>query len=767
MKVTHFVLCFALFLAMGVISPVVAFELPPTSGQAPLPNLFPSTLHAVVWRNWGLVESERLAQVLEAEPEQLRDLAESMGLPRTCQVPPEMLRRGYITLIRRNWHLLPYEQLAQLLGISRDELAFKLREDDFLYVKLGSLKPACHPVRYAVPSPAARSRAAEIKKIVQQQFGLPLVEGEPRFAFVKALSEPPASAVDDQPSAAPGSSDDGPRFIYSYFALFGDPLGNSEVDSYPEGLLARLQGVGVNGVWLHVVLRQLAPGGPHFPEWGEGHERRLANLRHLVARARRFGIDVYLYINEPRAMPRAFFVNRPDMAGAPEGEYQAVCTSHPAVRDWLRQSLAHVFQEVPHLGGIFTITASENLTNCASHAGQAGCPRCRLRSEAEIIAEVNAAMEQGVHQVAPHAKVIIWDWGWNAHREAAETIAKLPSRAWLMSVSEWSLPIERGGIASRVGEYSISAVGSGPRALRHWQLARERGLRTIAKVQLNNSWELSSVPYLPAMNLVAQHGSRLAAARIDGLMLSWSLGGYPSPNLELAQRLAQHPTPTIDRALEELAIRYFGQAAASLVRQAWEKFSRALQQFPYDGAVLYYGPQQMGPANLLFATPTGYSASMVGFPYDDVERWRGPYPAEVLASQLEKVADGWAAGLADLEAAQPLVPLPLRQEATADLRVAQAAQIHFASASNQTRFVLTRDRLRETANPAEKQRLRRALLGVLDREIDLARRLYRLAIADSRLGYEASNHYYYVPLDLVEKVINCMQLRAQYGVVQD
>jgi len=28
-----------------------------------------------------------------------------------------------------------------------------------------------------------------------------------------------------------------------------------------------------------------------------------------------------------------------------------------------------------------------------------------------------------------------------------------------MSVSEWSLPIERGGIKTTVGEYSISAVG--------------------------------------------------------------------------------------------------------------------------------------------------------------------------------------------------------------------------------------------------------------------------------------------------------------------
>jgi hypothetical protein len=56
--------------------------------------------------------------------------------------------------------------------------------------------------------------------------------------------------------------------------------------------------VGVNGVWLHVVLRQLAPGGDRFPEFGQDHEKRLASLQRLAERARRYGISIYLYMNE-------------------------------------------------------------------------------------------------------------------------------------------------------------------------------------------------------------------------------------------------------------------------------------------------------------------------------------------------------------------------------------------------------------------------------------------------------------------------------------
>jgi hypothetical protein len=70
-----------------------------------------------------------------------------------------------------------------------------------------------------------------------------------------------------------------------------------------------------------------------------------------------------------------------------------------------------------------------------------------------------------------------------------------------MPVSEWHLPIERGGIRSTVGEYSISAVGPGPRSQRHWKAARDAGLKIGTEIHLNNTCELASIPYLPVLDL--------------------------------------------------------------------------------------------------------------------------------------------------------------------------------------------------------------------------------------------------------------------------
>jgi hypothetical protein len=744
---------------------------------------FPDRIHEFVWRNWNAVEPAKLAKILGASVQDITTLAESMGLPPSA-VPPEQMERGYITLIRRNWHLLPYEQLLELLEMTPERLAIMLREEDFLWIKLGGLKPKCEPLRYHPPDEAARRRAAEIRRVVEEDFGEEIRRpAEPRFDFVRQLSTPLPSF---SPLAKPG--DDRPltlRLVYSYVAVYGDPLLNPKLNPYPDGLLERLSAVGVNGVWLQALLRDMAPGGTTFPEFGAGHEQRLANLRALVERAKKYGIGVYLYINEPRAMPASFFKDkglqplvqnrpeglqplvqdRPEMAGVREGEFTALCTSNPAVRQWMGDALAHVFREVPGLGGVYTITASENLTNCASHGDWRSCEHCKERSDADIITEVAAVIEEGVHRGNPKANVLVSDWGWRGHGDAPDIIARLPKSVFLMSVSEWSLPIERGGIKTTVGEYSISAVGPGPRALKEWKAAQEAGLKTGTEIQFNNTCEIASVPYLPVMDLVAEHCRNLASARLDAMLIGWTMGGYPSPNFQLAAQMSRTPAPNVDAVLDALARERFGPEGAPHARKAWTLMSDAFRQYPFHISVVYTSPVQCGPANALYASKTGYKATMWGIPYDDLDGWRGPYPPEVFAAQFEKIAEGWRPGIAELQAAVEKAPPGRRNEAQADLRLARAAAINFQSVANQTCFVLARDALANPSNtlsPEEAHRLRVEIKRCLESDIVLARQLFTLAREDSRIGFEPSCQYFYLPLDLVEKVVNCRWLLGHF-----
>ena len=254
-------------------------------------------------------------------------------------------------------------------------------------------------------------------------------------------------------------------------------------------------------------------------------------------------------------------------------------------------------------------------------------------------------------------------------------------------------------------------------------------------------------------------------------MLGWTLGGYPSPNLEVVAELGSAPADGAaadpESAMARVAERRFGKALAPQVVQAWQEYSEAFSEFPFHGSLVYSAPMQVGPANPLWGEPTGYRASMVGFPYDDLDAWRAVYPPEVFIGQFEKVAAGFEHAHADLAAALQALPQPVdggteNAAALQELSVGEAAAIHFRSTANQARFILARRRLKAAKSPAEAQSACAELERLLRAEMELARRLHAIQTRDSRIGFEASNQYYYVPVDLAEKVINCQDLLTRW-----
>lgn len=697
---------------------------------------FPSPLYTYVWRNWSVVPLDRMAEAIDAQPADLLALGKSMGLDDPPAVSEDQLRRSYITIIRRNWHLLPYPQLLKLLHWNEEQLAYTLREDDFLWVKLGSLKPKCAPLQYTPPTPEQAKRAAEIASLVRPIIdSVPAKEREPLFGFLKELSTPPA--VKPAPRAAPSAFS--PRVVHSYFALYGDTLLDPEPNPYPDAYLDQLSGLGVDGVWLQGVLYKLAPF-PWDPKLSEGHEVRLENLRKLVARAKERGVGVWLYLNEPRAMPQAFFDAHPELKGVSEGDFAALCTSVPEVREYLTASVASICAAVPDLAGFFTISASENLSSCWSHYQGANCPHCKGRGAGEVIAEVNATFQAGIDRAQTKARLLAWDWGWQ-DAWANDAISKLPKSVALMSVSEWDLPIERAGVKSTVGEYSLSAIGPGPRALNHWQAARDTGHTPMAKLQLGTTWELGAVPYIPAVANVAEHMDRLRKAGVQGALLGWTLGGYPSPNLEVANAMMSDPALAPADALRRVAVQRFGEKDADAVVESWQAISKAFADFPYSGGTVYNAPLQQGPANLLWKEPTHYAATMVGIPYDDVNSWRSIYPEESFVRCLTLVAIRFATATDRLS---QKVGTQLSPALYKELSIQEACAVHFQAVATQTEYVHARDS--------------GSICQVYDaahEEQQLARWLYQLQARDSRIGFEATNQYFYVPMDLLESVVNC------------
>ena len=277
---------------------------------------------------------------------------------------------------------------------------------------------------------------------------------------------------------------------------------------------------------------------------------------------------------------------------------------------------------------------SENFTNCHSKSRPETCPRCSKRDNWDVVGEVLAShsrrgtpveQDSGGHQLGLGLA------GGDGPQSDSEAP---PKHVTIRASANGALPIERGGIKTEIGEYSISVVGPGPRATANWKLARDAGCRTMAKTQFNNTWEISAVPYIPVPNLIARHAENLLRAGIGGIQASWTLGGYPSPNLEVAKEFYFTPTRSADEVLKEVAVRRYGAAAAPLILEAWRGFSEAFELYPYSVAI-YTIPTQHGPANLLRATPTGVRNSMILFPQDDYKSWSGKVSAGGRAARVQ------------------------------------------------------------------------------------------------------------------------------------
>ena len=706
-------------------------------------NYFPTSWQAVVWRNWGYVPIARIAKALGTSSEEIRQAAKALGLNPEEPVNPEWQKRGYLTIIRNNWHLCTYEQILTLLHISEGELAFILKEDDFMWIKLGGIKPAVEAPQYAPLTEQQMEQTVQIAEMLKIRFPAGNGVSDNAFTFIEDFHKP----IQDEIHTFEIKESDNLRMIYPYFALYGDALIDESIDPLPEHILKEYADVGINGIWMQMVLYQLVEF-PFDPSLSKGWEKRVKSLRRLVAKAKKYGIGIYPYFNEPRAMPDSFFQKYPHLRGEAEGDYYAMCTSTPEVQEYLYQAVKRLFRMVPDLAGYFTITMSENLTNCYSRlftverqgSQETICPRCKNRLPWEVVAEVNNLMAKGAHDANSNAKAISWTWGW-PDDWAEKVVPLLTEGQILQCTSEEAMPFCIGGVEGNVLDYTMSLCGPGEKAKKMWKAAREQGLQMSAKVQMNNTWEMSVVPYIPVLDKVAKHVEQLKEQGIRHLQVSWTLGGCPSPNLRLVAWLMEGKG-TLEGFLED----WLGAKLAEGVYKAQQKLSDAFSHFPFHIDSLYYGPQNFGPMAPFFLQRQVFRASMIGFPYDDLERWCGIYPVEVYENGYRQLVEEWKEGL------EGLLPYEgQNKELDEMILMARAVLCQFESAYHHICFVRGRD---DGVSQDE-------LLRIVHAEMDAVQTLINLRLEDSRIGYESSNHYFYTLQDLKEKMINLVYCEEQ------
>ncbi len=683
-------------------------------------NNFPTKWQAVIFRNYGLISVRKLAKVLLTDAKTIRKEASRLGLKK-IKFDENFLNNGYISIIRNNWFLLSYNQIRELLGFSEEKFEFIIKEEDFLWYKLGLTKPDCESVYYYSLSDEQIAKTDRIAKTVRKNS----LNDYKYFGFFNDLQ------IENN-----NKSSNGIKLIHGFITPCGDVfLGDSKEYMSDEQLCLYAQN-GVNAIYVHGILSKLSYY-PFKPELSKGYEKRRKNLKDLTDRAEKFGIKVYLYVNEPRSLPIDDFKKFPHLKGRIEDGYSGFCFEQKEVQDYLYKAVKDLAKTIGNLGGLLTITMSENLTHC-NYKPDTNCEICKNIPAEVSVSKVNNVMAKALRDSGTKAELLAYVWGWSdfmgwTDEQVKTAISLLDKDVSIVVPSEYQLSIKKGGIKSKIIDYSISNPGPSKLSIKTFKYAHDNGLRVLAKTQTGNSWECSCVPYIPAYDLIKEHVDNLKSHGVTDYMLSWTLGGYPSPSLDLVNALSNGVS------FDDWYKDYYGDNAET-VKQAVELYCKGFKEYPFSIDGLYYSPKNLGPANLISLEREEKESCMVCYSFDDYEHWVGPYGYDVYVKQMKKLVKLMSKSVKIIESIENK-----NQKIRELLLYTKVSLLHFTYDLYHTEYSYLKRNVKENKDE---------ILTLLKKMRKLTVQAIKYAGQDSKVAFETSNHYFYVQNNLLEKLIN-------------
>ncbi len=678
----------------------------------------PTKWQTVILRNFGLVKTKNIAKILKCTPRRVDIEARRLGIEK-IQYDGVWREKSFLTIIRNNWSLLNYEQLLDLLEMSEDELTYNLNNNDFLGIKLGGFKPEVDKIYYAKLDNEELKETRKIKRIVSK-------------FFIKSYVSPFSFKYVAEKSAVSNEND---RIIYPYSLECGDALlKTSEIVSKEE--LDAYRSAGINGLWIGITLRDFCYY-PFSKQKDKKYLKRRENLNKFIDLASLYGLRIYLYLNEPRGInikeldPKYNYLK-----GRVEGDTVALCIANKEVQKYLYNSTRELVKNAPNIEGIITITSSENLTHC-KHTPFEGCDACKNYRPYQLAALINNTMSRALKDSGSKTRLIANLWGWAPYcdflpNEAKMGIDLLDNDIEVMCVSEFGTH-KKGRNVYNIGEYSLSNGEPCIETIQLLNYAKKKNHKVLVKLQVNNSWEMSVVPYIPCFENVYNHLQKLKKLGINDYMLSWTLGGYPSIALSLVN------TDDYNLWLENTF-----KTNSQIVKEAVHTASIGFSHFPFDTHLLYLSPLNQGPTNLIYKNTTNRKATMVTFPYDDVSSWVNKSEEENFIYKMKKVICHLKKALKMLDVISN--PSETILEIIIYLKV---WSLCYESTLNQYLFNLNKTDHHKNLKP------------YLNKELKLTLDLYKIAATDSTIGFEASNQYIYTQNMFLEKIINIFVLKRK------
>lgn len=315
---------------------------------------------------------------------------------------------------------------------------------------------------------------------------------------------------------------------------------------------------------------------------------RVCDLRAVIRRAAKYGLDAYLYSELP-----AFF--HPDDGDAPfEDSYGKVAATYPEAR------------------GIIIVGESCQFPSKDPRVQPRTWRQRPLPGDDRPLAgwfpcsdypDWLRAVQRAIAKHAPRMKTVFWtyNWGWAPAEDRLALIDKLPEGTILQATFEmFERRTLRNGIGSPTADYTLSVVGPGRYFTTEAEAAKRRGLTLFTQANAGGrTWDFGTAPYEPFPFQWRKRWEALVKARDDyglsGVMECHHYGWTPTFLAELEKEAYTEGGMPFDVHLRAIAARDYGVENAEAAIAAWALWSEAIVDYvPTD--LNQYGPFRCGSA---------------------------------------------------------------------------------------------------------------------------------------------------------------------------
>jgi hypothetical protein len=532
----------------------------------------------------------------------------------------------------------------------------------------------------------------------------------------------------------------------SYFML-------REAQVWTPGYLWRLSRAGYNAVYFQASLEDFVEHSEIFPELDDPEAPEvIERLKRCVELGAEYGVDFYWDIKTgyERKFPETVYQRIPEIKAFEKfGNFP--CTGQPIVLDFLKETIRHVFTAVEKLKGAIVVYDTEGFYSCITHNSKDKCPYCRNFAVEELSTRLFEAVHEAVRVLHTDRELILWtyicDEPWNYR-----VISAIPASISLAACYSQLKELDRGGVKILTDDYSLCSDKPSDYFLKVQKIARQKGLRFLAKTEDTFGQEFVSTPFTPCLEQHQRRWDSLAEEHVDGFMSQYlHIGFMPTPCQELMRQnvfdvwkdgIPQAHTP--EEKLKTAAIIQFGKESVDAILQAWEAFSVAIREYyPYTwGVCRYPGPLQSAPGQPFYLDPSRPMPRPWARGYVNDLKWTGivtrflvdkhkTWDERVVARCFQGAIQWYALGNHYLEEALRTCKEVDRQAISATLHVAQMQYYQMKTVVNLIAFIPVRQAYSIQPTPL----LMDALVYVLQSELENSLAALRLARRDSRLGF--------------------------------